>query len=113
VAELWRAATPGVLVPLLIGAFLPTLSVVMLTLSFALSARVQYRRQLVRRLFTGAFAVLALVAAVSFFDDTLSMQSWWDVVSVWALIACWILPVLVGLAVGAGIRSGDRPDRPF
>ncbi|MFZ1410351.1 MAG: hypothetical protein WAS07_02725, partial [Micropruina sp.] len=112
-AQIWRATTPGVVVPLVVGALFPTLSITMLVLSFALSSRVHYRQKAVRAVFGGAFGVLGLVAAISLFDDSLAMESWWDLVSIWGLIACWILPVVVGLVVGSGIRAGERPERPL
>lgn len=111
VAQMIRETTPGVLIPLLVGAVFAGLSVIMLATSFALSARIAYRRQAVRLAYGGAAGVLSLVAATSLLDETVGPYLMWDSVSAWAQFLCWVLPVVLVLIVGAALRAGDRPDR--
>lgn len=111
VAQMIRETTPGVLIPLLVGAVFTGLSVIMLATSFALSARIAYRRQAVRGAYGVAAGVLALAAATSLLDETVGPYLIWDSVSGWAQLLCWVLPVVLILIVGAALRSGERPDR--
>ncbi len=111
IGQMITGATPGVLVPLAVGAVFSWLSVVMLAISFALSARIAYRRETVRRIYSGVALGLAIVAATNMLDDTVSPEMLWETVSNWAQLACWVIPVLVVLVVGAALRAGERPER--
>ena len=35
----------------------------------------------------------------------------WETLSGWSQLACWVLPVVLVLIVGAALRAGERPDR--
>ena len=112
VAQMWRGATPGAMIPLLVGALLSPLSVMMIVLSGFLASRVQYRPGQVRRSYLWVGGLLALIAAFSLLNNDFDLSTAWDVVAGWAQLACWILPVVVMLQVGAGIRANERPQRP-
>lgn len=111
VAQIWTATTPGVLIPLILGAFVSGLSLIMLAASFALSGRIAYRRAAVRRAYSAVALGLGMVATASVFDGTFGADLVWDTLSGWAQFACWVLPVVLMLIVGAALRAGERPDR--
>lgn len=112
VAQMWRGATPGAMIPLLLGALLSPLSVTMIVLSGFLASRVRYRPVQVRRSYLWAGGLLALIAAFSLLNNDFDPSIAWEVVAGWAQVVCWILPVVVMLQVGAGIRANEPPQRP-
>ncbi len=112
VAQMWHAATPGVLIPLVIGALVNPLSVVMLGVAALLATRVKYRLSQVRRTFAWSFGLLAVVGAMGLFNSDLDLDTAWSVLSGWAQLLCWAVPIIVLLQVGAGIRANERPNRP-
>ena len=110
IAQIWTAATPGVLVPLIIGMLFPWLSIMMLALSFALSARIAYRKDAIRRSYFAALIVVGVLGTASMmsgYDSDLLFEN----LSGGAQLACIVLPLVVGLIVGAALRAGERPDR--
>lgn len=113
VAQMWHGATPGVIIPLLIGALVNPLSLAMIVLSAVLAARVRYRPDQVRRSFLWTGAILALIGAFSLFNSDFDPGVAWEVVSGWAQVACWILAIVVPLQVGVGIRANEPPQRPY
>lgn len=113
VVQMWNAATPGVIIPLLVGALVNPLSLAMLLLSSALATRVRYRRGQVRRSYAWAGGVLAFAGVFSLISSGFDLEIAWDAISGWAQLACWVLPVVVMLQVGAGIRANEPPERPY
>ena len=113
VAQMWNAATPGVIIPLLVGALVSPLSLVMLVLSSVLAARVRYRRDQVRRSYVWAGTILAFTGVLSLLSSDFDFETAWGVLSGWAQLACWVLPIVVLLQVGAGIRANEPPQRPY
>ncbi|MGC3994361.1 MAG: hypothetical protein QM779_09685 [Propionicimonas sp.] len=111
IAQIWQAVTAGVLVPLLIGMFFTWLSILMLAVSFALSARIPYRRDAVRRSYMVAMAVLGMVGVVSILANGFDADLLFEALSGGAQVACIILPFVVGLIVASALRAGERPDR--
>jgi hypothetical protein len=111
VAQIWRAATPGVLIPLLIGMLFSWLSILLLFMSFVLSARIAYRRAAVRRAYSVAMVLIGLNGMLSALTDGYSSTGFFDVLSGGAQIACLALVVVIPLIVGAALRAGERPDR--
>ena len=110
IAQIWTAVTPGVLIPLLLGMFLPWLSLFMLAISFALSARIAYRKDAVRRTYVIALTVLAAVGINSLLTDNFNSDLLFEALSGGAQLASVVLPVALGLIVGAALRAGERPD---
>lgn len=110
IMDMVNGTTLGVLVPLLLGGLLYQLSIPMLGLAWILSTRVTYRRAQIARLFTSLGSVVGLVAFMTYGNLLYGFGEWWNGISVWACVACWIALVVSPLLVGAGIRAGDRPE---
>ncbi len=111
IGQIWQAATPAVVIPLILGALFSWISILMLALAFALSARIAYRRVAVRRSFTAALVWVALSGLMSLASDGYDADLLFSALSGGAQLVCWILPIVIGLVVGAAIRSGEPPDR--
>jgi hypothetical protein len=111
ISQIWQAATPGVIIPLLVGMLFSWFSILMLAVSFALSARIAYRRATVRRAYVVALIVIGLSGLLSIFSDGYDSDLLFEALSQGARLACFILPIAVGLIVGAALRAGERPDR--
>ncbi|MBK8448244.1 MAG: hypothetical protein IPL41_16580 [Micropruina sp.] len=112
VGQMWRAATPGVMIPLIIGALINPLSLVLLGAAALLASRVRYRLPQVRRVFAWGFGFLAAVGVLSLYNSDFELETTWSVLSGWAQVLCWIMPIVVLLQVGAGIRAHEPPSRP-
>lgn len=110
VGQIWRAATPGVLVPLLLGMVFSWLSLLMLAVSFALSARIPYRRETIRNSYLAGLGFLGIAGLSSLFSDS-SSDLLFEALSGAAQFVCFVLPIVVGLTVGSALRAGERPDR--
>ena len=110
IGQIWQAVTPGVLIPLFVGAVFSWLSIFMLAVSFALSARIPYRRDAVRRSYIAALLLLGLQGCSSVLTDGVNSDLLFATLSGGAQLACLLLPVVVGLIVGAALRAGERPD---
>lgn len=111
VGQIWRAVTPGVLIPLLLGMVFSWLAILMLAVSFALSARIPHRRDAIRRSYMVALSLLGLIGASSLLSDGYSADLLFETLSGGAQFACLVLTFVVGLIVGAALRAGERPDR--
>ena len=111
ISQIWAAATAGVMVPLIIGAVFGWFSILMLALSFALSARIAYRRDAVRRSYVGALVVVGALGMMSMLAAGYDSDALFETLSQGSQVACGVLVVLVGLIVGAALRAGERPDR--
>jgi len=111
VAQMWNGTTPGVIIPLLVGALVNPLSLILLGLSAILAGRVQYRRAQVRRSYAWVGGFLAFIGVLSLFNS--DFDTTWSILSGWGQVACWVLPIVVLLQVGAGIRANEPPHRPY
>jgi len=111
IPQIWTAATAGVMVPLIVGAVFGWFAILMLFLSFALSARIAYRRDAVRRSYVGALVVVGALGLMSMLAAGYDSQALFDTLSQGSQVACGVLVLLVGLIVGAALRAGERPDR--
>ncbi len=111
IGQIWRAVTPGVVIPLLIGMIFSWLSILMLFISFTLSARIAYRRDAVRRAYSVAIVAAGAIGAFSALANGFDPDLLFATLSGSAQVACLVLPVVVGLIVGAALRAGERPDR--
>lgn len=111
IAQIWNAATAGVMIPLIVGAMFGWFSILMLALSFALSARIAYRRDAVRRSYIGALVVVGALGMMSMLAAGYDSDALFDTLSQGSQVACGALVVLVGLIVGSALRAGERPER--
>jgi hypothetical protein len=111
IGQIWAAATPGVMIPLLIGMVFSYLSILMLAISFALSARIPYRRAAVRRAYYIALGLIGLNGMGAILTGNTSSSALFETLSGSAQLACIVLPFALGLIVGAALRAGERPDR--
>lgn len=113
VGQMWRAATPGVMIPLIVGALLNPLSVVMFGVAALLAGRVQYRVAQVRRVFGWSIGLITAVGLLSLVNNDFDLEAAWAVMSGWAQLLSWAVPLIVLLLVGAGIRAHEPPSRPY
>lgn len=115
VKEVWEAATTGVMVCLLVGGVLQILAVPLLFVAHGLASRIRYRRRTVERLFKVTEAATALVALAGVFRDIgeFDLPLFWASWQGWSQFGCWVLVVGVLMAVGAGLRAGEEPERRF
>lgn len=79
---MWRAATPGVMIPLIVGALLNPLSVVMFGVAALLAGRVQYRVAQVRRVFGWSIGLIAAVGLLTLVNNDFDLEAAWAVMSV-------------------------------
>ena len=111
VAQIWNATTAGVMVPLIIGSLFNWFSILMLALSFALSARIAYRHDAIRRSYLGALIVVGALGMLSMLSVGYSSDLLFQNLSDGSQFACLVLFFVIGLIVGAALRAGERPDR--
>lgn len=111
IAQIWQAATAGVMIPLIIGIFFNWLSILMLAVSFALSARIAYRHAAVRRSYFAALIIIGVLGMISMLSTGYDSDQLFESLSGGAQLACLVLPVVIGLIVGAALRAGEPPDR--
>jgi hypothetical protein len=112
VAQMWRGATPGLMIALIVGALVNPLSVVLLLVAALLAGRVRYRVSRIRHIFAWSFGLLAAVGTMGLLNSDLDLGTAWSVLSGWAQVMCWVIPIIVLLQVGAGIRANEPPNQP-
>ena len=105
-----RGITPAVLITLIIGALLNSLSVVMLGLSFALATRIPYRRQQVRTLYLIAAGIVGLAGTFILVAEGFYLDWAWEFASGAAQVLCWLLPFALGLVVAMALGKGEKPE---
>lgn len=108
--QVLRAITPAVLITLVIGALLTSLSVVMLGLSLALSVRIPYRRRQVRMLYLVAAGIVALAGGFILVTEGFYLDWAWEIASGAAQAVCWLLPFALGLVVAIALGKGEKPE---
>ena len=72
------AATPGVLVTLVVGGFVWVLAPVTVIIAFVLSGRIMYGRKVIRTTFAAVLAFLGLVGLLSVVTADGLFAQWWD-----------------------------------
>jgi hypothetical protein len=105
------AATPGVLVTLVVGGFIWVLAPVTVVIAFLLSTRITYGRKVTRTAFAAVLAFLGLVGLVSVVTADGLFTDWWDTVAGWACFASWVILVTTVIAVYRALKQGN-PDPP-
>jgi len=100
------AATPGLLICLVMGGVLWFLAPLMLGVGFFLSARVKVAAESVRKVFLFALGFLGFFALAGVLNAPLDFRDWWSFVGAWSLVICWVLVVTVLVLVYRGLKSG-------
>ena len=111
-AQMARAATPGVLICLLIAGVVSPLALPLVAVASTLATRVRHRRRIVGLVFRVA---ISLCLALGLGTAWMSMQSLdvflvWDHVNAWAQFAAWGLAAMVMLVQGDALRHNEPPD---
>lgn len=110
--DMARAATPGVLISLVVGGLVSGLALPLYLVASVLASRIEHRRRAIARAFSiGAFAALgaglvSLYATYGYFDLFL----WYEASLGWFSLACWVMIAFTMLTVGDALRRGERPD---
>lgn len=105
-AEVTTAATPGLVICLVIGGVLWFLAPIMLGVGFFLSARVKVARESVRKVYLFALGFLGFFALAGLLNAPLGFGDWWSYVGIWSLVICWVLMATVLVLVHRGLKSG-------
>lgn len=113
VADIWRELTPGVVISLAIGCFLPFLSLIGYSLAIAFATRVQRERATIRNVFIGGASVIGLVALVALFTADRKFADWWMIVGWWSLAACWLTLPIVAVLIYRSLTGGKFSSTPF
>ena len=98
------AATPGVLVTLVIGAFIWVLAPITMVVAFLLTRRMTYGVKPTRTAFAAVLAFLGLIGLVSVITADGSFTGWWDTVAAWACFGSWVMLVATVVAVYRELR---------
>ena len=109
IRQVLSAATPGVLICLLVGGFLYLVSPIMLGVAFALSGRVKAAAVTVRRALLIAIVVLGVLALVGALTNDTGFADWWAFVGGCALIICWLMLGTVLFLVYRGLKNPGGP----
>jgi len=105
------AATPGVLLTLVVGGFVWVLAPITLVVAFLLSSRVLYGRKATRTAFAAVLSFLGLVGLLSRITADGSFSEWWNTVAGWACFGSWVMIVTCAIAAYRALKQG-RPDPP-
>ena len=105
------AATPGVLLTLVVGGFVWVLAPITLVVAFLLSSRVLYGRKATRTAFAAVLSFLGLVGLLSLITADGSFSEWWNTVAGWACFGSWVMIVTCAIAAYRALKQG-RPDPP-
>lgn len=105
------AATPGVLVTLVVGGFIWVLAPVTVVIAFLLSSRITYGRKATRTAFAAVLAFLGLVGLLSLVTADGLFTDWWDSVAGWACFGSWVMLAATVVAVYRALKLG-KPDPP-
>ncbi|HVK36095.1 MAG TPA: hypothetical protein VM428_10590, partial [Microlunatus sp.] len=105
------AATPGVLLTLVVGGFVWVLAPVTIIVAFVLAGRMFYGRKVTRTAFAAVLSFLGLVGLLSLITADGSFSQWWDTVASWACFGSWVMIVASTIAAYRALKQG-RPDPP-
>lgn len=109
---LWAAATPALLIVLVVAILIKVLAPLLLIAAFILARRVQVGRVWVQRAFLIALGTVGTFALIGLFTGPLGIGDWWSFVGNWSR---WVsLAVLVStvLLVRHALLRGETPSPP-
>jgi hypothetical protein len=106
------AATPGVLICLVLGGFFQLLAPITATVAFGLSSRITAGQQKVQRSFLITLGFLSFFALLGVLVTGASFDLWWGYVGSWAMAASWVLLVIVLVTVTRALRNPPQPPGP-
>ena len=103
-SQVLTAATPGLIICLVIGGVLGVLAPLLLVISALLANRVRAGESTVRRAF--GIAVTCLIAAAVYTgSDAYSFTEWWAGLGLIALVFCWVMVVVVLVIVHRALKD--------
>ena len=111
VSHVLTAATPGLIICLVIGGILAVLAPLLLVIGALLANRVRAGESTVRSAF--GIAVTCLIAAAVYTGlDAYSFSEWWAGLGLIALVFCWLMVVVVLVIVHRALKDpGSAPPR--
>jgi hypothetical protein len=106
-AATFAALTPGVVIGLAIGCFLPVVSLMTYLIAFAFSFRVRVAQPAIRYTFVVGVSLVGAIALISLLtaDD---FGGWWMTIGWWALFASWITLVLTAILAHRSVAEGNN-----
>ncbi len=107
-SAVFSAATPGLLICLLIGGLVYVIAPVMLMIAFGLSRRVQVAGRKVRIAFTAATALFGAIVTLGALTNVGGFSEWWHFTGVWALVFCWGMLLVILVIVRQGLSTGEQ-----
>ena len=110
--QMLKAATPGVMIALALGALITPLSAPLFLVAWALSTRIRYRRATIQRTF---LVIAVIVLAISLFSmaaetggfDLFSLPGY---AQPWARLADFALFLTTPLLMGQALRNREPPE---
>ena len=105
------AATPGMLVTLVVGGFIWVLAPVTLVVAFLLSARMSYGRKATRAAYAIVLGLLGVIGLLALLTADGLFSQWWGTVAGWACFFSWVTAVTAVVAAYRALKLG-RPDPP-
>lgn len=108
----WDAMTPGMAIGLLLGCFLPFLSLMTYLVAFAFSFRLRYAHKPILTTFVFILSVIALVGLIDM-TTARSFSDWWMSIGGWALLGSWVTLLLSVIFIYREISGGGRARTPF
>lgn len=107
---IFTTATPGVMFPLLIGAFFAVVAPIMLVIAWVFSRRMTLARGPINAGFAVCASILGLVGvAAALGDPYWAFDDWWNGVGAWGVVFCWVMLVVVAFFTRAALVRGERP----
>lgn len=103
--QVLNAATPGLCIVLAIGGVVLPMAPLMIGVALGLSSRVRTAFDSVRRVFIGAVAAVVFFAVVGVMTIDTGFGDWWQFVSAWSLIICWLTLGIVLWLVYRGLKT--------
>jgi hypothetical protein len=106
-AATFAALTPGVVIGLAIGCFLPVVSLMTYLIAFAFSFRVRVAQPAIRYTFVVGVSLVGAIALISLLtaDD---FGGWWMTIGWWALFASWITLLLTAILAHRSVAEGNN-----